>query len=137
MFTCVCIVITLCSTAFMIVYKTRLSIVCSLLRPSCAVAICAFALLGSVGSWALAVMTGNNSYKQLWDVTEEYVDGFMYHAICMHALCHCVCARTCAHDLYVRTLCVCARVHACYFVYVVCRCMPVCVTLRVCMHVCV
>ena len=58
----------------MMVYKTRLSVMYSLLRPSRATAICAFALLGSVGNWALAVMTGNNSYKQLWDVTDEYVE---------------------------------------------------------------
>ena len=70
-----CYVTTLCSlcVAAMIVYKTWLSVVCSLLRPSRAVAICTFALLGSVGNWALAVLTGNDSYGQLWDVTEEYV----------------------------------------------------------------
>ena len=50
---------------------------CSLLRPACVMAVCTFALLGSVGNWALAVMTGNGSYKQLWDVTEEYVDNVM------------------------------------------------------------
>ena len=57
----------------MIIYKTRLSVVCSLLRPSRAVAICAFAVLGSVGNWTLAVLTGSDAYRQLWDVTEEYV----------------------------------------------------------------
>ena len=63
------------------VYKTRLSVMYSLLRPSHAMAICTFALLGSVGNWALAVMTGNNAYKQLWDVTEEYVANVMCCAI--------------------------------------------------------
>ena len=57
----------------MTIYKTRLSVVCSLLRPSHAVAICAFAVLGSVGNWTLAVLTGSDAYRQLWDVTEEYV----------------------------------------------------------------
>ena len=59
--------------ASMVVYKTRLSKVCSLLRPSRVVAICSFAVLGSVGNWALTVLTGSDSYEQLWDITEEYV----------------------------------------------------------------
>ena len=59
--------------ATMMVYKTRLSVVCSVLRPSRAVAVCSFAVLGSIGNWALAVLTGSTSYEQLWDVTEEYV----------------------------------------------------------------
>ena len=64
------------------VYKTRLSIMYSLLRPSRAMAICTFALLGSVGNWALAVMTGSNSYNQLWDVPDEYVENVIY-LMCM------------------------------------------------------
>ena len=62
----------------MTVCKTRLSVMCSLLRPSHAMAICVFALLGSVGNWALAVMTGSDFYKQLWDVTEGYGDVVLY-----------------------------------------------------------
>ena len=57
----------------MIIYKTRLSVMWSLLKPSRAVAIITFALLGLVGNWALAVLTGNDCYRQLWDITEEYV----------------------------------------------------------------
>ena len=75
--------------ATMMVYKTRLGVVCSVLRPSCAVAVCSFAVLGSIGNWALAVLTGSTSYEQLWDVTEEYV-GCSY---CVSSLLkfHCVC----------------------------------------------
>ena len=75
----------MCSTAVTIVHKTRLSMMCSSLRPSRAIAICTFALLGSVGNWALTVLTGNNSYSQLWDVTEEYV----CNVICMCLMAYC------------------------------------------------
>ena len=57
----------------MTVYKTRLSIIWSVLRPSRVPVIVIFAALGMIGNWSLAVLTGNPHYLYLWDVIEEYV----------------------------------------------------------------
>jgi len=55
----------------MVVYKTRLSILWSVLKPSRVPVIVVFAVLGMIGNWSLAVLTGNPHYLYLWDVTEK------------------------------------------------------------------